>query len=145
MSTTPAKKKAKKPKKRFEVGVGDLVMFYTAEQHMFGILGEITHVLDADHAVVRCLAPNNGGFAGIQTVLLTYRPSGVNKDGDEKHYFAQYITRVVHRAAPAAPKPPKTVLPPKVIETTEQLIEHLEKGDSKERIILPHNNTEKSA
>lgn len=144
MTSSTPKKKTKKPKKRFDVGVGDLVMFYTCESHMFGGIGEITHVLDRDQVVVRCLSPGNTGFTNIPTVLLTYKPTGTNKDGEEKHYFAQYVTRVVHRAAPVAPRPPKTVLPPKVIETTEQLIEHLEKGDSKERIILPHN-TELSA
>jgi hypothetical protein len=51
-----------------------------------------------------------------------------------------YITKVMYRAAPKPSKAPKKVLPPKVIETTEQLIEHLETGNSKEPIILAHVN-----
>lgn len=141
------KKKASDKKKRHDIGVGDLVMFHTLETHMFGTLGEVTHVLSKDQVVARCLSPSNTSFSDsdMHIVLHTFEPKGHTKGGDEKSYFTNYVTRVIHQAQPkpVKPKQPRPVTPPRVIESADELIEHLAKGDSKERIIIAPTATEK--
>lgn len=126
--------KKKKPK-RHRVNVGDMVMMYTPSQHTTGVLGEVTHLLDKKRVVVKCMAPNDSDFTGHHIVLETAKPTGKAPNGEERHYYASYITRVAVRVKPKPPKQPKVVLPPKVIESQEELLEHL-RSDSREKVVL---------
>lgn len=146
-SKATPKKSAKN--KRHVVGIGDLVMFHTMETHMFGTLGKVIAVVNDDLVVVKCLSPGNRSFseAGMTVSLFTYEPKGTTKDGDNKSYFSNYITEIVHRVdpKPVKPKKPKVVKPPRVIQTPDELIEHLAAGDHKERIIIAPTATELTA
>lgn len=137
VATAPTKKKTKKTK-RHRVDVGDMVMFYTPNTHMYGTLGRITNVLDDKHVVVKCLAPNDEDYGNQLVVLRTSEPQGQTPNGEDKWRYSCYITKVVVRVAAAPPpksKKPKQVLPAKVIETQQELLEHLE-SDSRQKVVL---------
>lgn len=132
MTTQP---KAKKKPKRHQVNVGDLVTCYTPAVHIHGILGEIIAVLDKNRVVAKCLAPNDPDFEDQMVVLLTAKPTGHTAGGEEKHFYANYITKVAVRAGPKPKKKKKKVLPAKVIETQSELLEHL-RSESDEKVVL---------
>jgi hypothetical protein len=137
-----SKKKKRPPRHR--VSVGDMVMFYTPNQHMTGVLGEVTDVLRNQRVVAKCLAPNDTDYEDQYVVLRTRKPEGVGSNGEEKHFYACYVTKVIVRAQPKPPKEPKKLLPAKVIETTEELLDHLH-SDSKEKVVVQLQDQEQAS
>lgn len=130
MSTTVKKK----DKKRYAVGVGDLVAFHSVTAHMTGSVGEVTAVLDKNAVVVRSYGCQYDAYEGFQWVLLTYRPTGKTPDGEPMADHAFYITKVLHRATP---KPPKVPKPAKVLVGPDDLIEHLSSRSEEKVLYIP--------
>jgi hypothetical protein len=137
--------KQKKTKKRHAVSVGDIVRIQSAMIYSIGVIGEVTHVLSKDQVVVKGMAMGDQDWEGLSWVIYTYKPSGLTKGGSPKEDYWPHITKVMFRSAPKPPKPQKKVLPPRVIETTDELIEHLASGNHRERVIIAPTATEKSA
>lgn len=128
-------KKKKKKAKRHNVNVGDMVMFYAPNTYQYGMLGEITHVLSNQRVVALCLAPQDEDYENQYIVLETAKPLGTRPSGEERWRYTNHITKVVVRATPLPPKPPKKIIPPKVIETQEELLEHL-RSESTDKVVL---------
>lgn len=128
-SRSSSQKKQPKGEKRYRVNVGDIVRFYSPYNHMFGTLGEVTHVLNAKRVAVKCIATGDPDYEGLlDAVLRTKKPSGKTPDGTDKYHYSFYITGIAFRPTPKPPKAPKTPAQVKVIRSPDELIEHLESG-----------------
>lgn len=106
-SKTPGKGKRVNPR------VGDLVTFRSNLRHMTGTFGEVVAVIDKDHVVVRTMGCDYEDYDNRLWVLLTYKPTGTNEDGEHWSDLTMWVRKITYsrkKLPPKVRKPEKAAL-----------------------------------
>lgn len=122
--------------KRQIVGVGDLVAFHSHIAHMSGNFGEVVAVIDKDHVVVRGMGAQYEDYDNRLWVLLTYKPTGINEDGEDWRDMHMWVRKVTYSRADVPPKRKKLKAAPTLIEGTEGLIAALRSDEKHDAVVF---------
>lgn len=138
--TTPKKKK--KPRVRHVVHKGDIVRFHSPLEFQSGVIGTVVATPSKNWCVVKGMGARFEDWDGQHWVVRTQKPTGKTAEGEPKSEYALWIRKVLIRVTEYVPptKPPK--LPTKVINTAEQLLEHMKSGSQEKFVYRPDDTTE---